>query len=386
MEGDLDGSPKALAANSGKAFLGSVIFGMGFTFDDKAFVKGESESIAKMRRLIETDRRNADCIFPYIGGEELNTEPRHAYQRYVINFFDFPLSRDLGQGSWSEMDNSERATCRVTGIVPGDYPSEVAEDWPDLLEIVRLRVKPERDVQKRDALRERWWQYAEKRPGLYTTIAPLQRVLAINCGACPHMAFAFLPANMVYANTLDVVAFSTFPPFAVLQSRVHELWARFFSLSMKDDLRYAPSDCFRTFPFPENFETHSALEVIGETYYTFRSQLMIGRNEGLTKTYNRFHARGENELKIARLRALHLELDTTVLRAYGWEDLADRAAPEFIEQDVDEVKAPKTRLDWSLVFKDEVLARLLALNSERAAAEGAAGLTVPLSDEELERE
>ena len=74
---------------------------------------------------------------------------------------------------------------------------------------------------------------------------------------------------------------------------------------MKDDLRYTPSDCFRTFPFPANFETDPALEAAGEAYHAFRAQLMIDRNEGLTKTYNRFHARGENAADIARLRALH---------------------------------------------------------------------------------
>ncbi len=67
---------------------------------------------------------------------------------------------------------------------------------------------------------------------------------------------------------------------------------------------------------------------------------MIDRGEGLTKTYNRFHARGVNAPDIARLRALHAEMDEAVLRAYGWDDLADRAAPEFIEQDADEGKTP----------------------------------------------
>ena len=115
---------------------------------------------------------------------------------------------------------------------------------------------------------------------------------------------------------------------------------------------------------------------------------MIDANEGLTKTYNRFHARGENAPDIARLRALHAEMDAAVLRAYGWDDLADRAAPEFIEQDADEGKTPKTRLDWPAEFKDEVLARLLALNAERAAAERAAGLRRcrRRDDEEIEDE
>ena len=75
-------------------------------------------------------------------------------------------------------------------------------------------------------------------------------------------------------------------------------------------------------------------------------------------------------------------MDAAVLRAYGWDDLASRAQPEFIEQDADEGRQAKTRLDWPSDFKDEVLARLLALNAERAEAERAAGLTASDEDEE----
>jgi hypothetical protein len=155
---------------------------------------------------------------------------------------------------------------------------------------------------------------------------------------------------------------------------------------MKDDPTYTVSECFRTFPFPEGFETNAVLEAAGEAYHAFRAQLMIDRNEGLTKTYNRFHAPGQNAPDIARLRTLHAEMDVAVLRAYGWDDLADRAAPEFIEQDADEGKTPKTRLDWPAEFKDEVLARLLALNAERAAAERAAGLSAAPEEDETEFE
>ena len=57
-------------------------------------------------------------------------------------------------------------------------------------------------------------------------------------------------------------------------------------------------------------------------------------------------------------------------------------APEFIEQDADEGKQAKTRFDWPSEFKDEVLARLLALNAERAEAERAAGLTASEEDDD----
>jgi hypothetical protein len=75
-------------------------------------------------------------------------------------------------------------------------------------------------------------------------------------------------------------------------------------------------------------------------------------------------------------------MDVAVLRAYGWDDLAERAAPEFIEQEADEGKSPKTRYEWPAEFRDEVLARLLALNAERAAAERAAGLIAAAADDD----
>ncbi len=207
--------------------------------------------------------------------------------------------------------------------------------------------------------------------------------MVTGCGASLHLSLAFLPGKVVYAHTLAVVLFLTHSAFSLLQSRIRELWARFFSSSMKDDLRYTPTDCFRTFPFPPDFESDATLEAAGEAYYRHRAELMIRRNEGLTKTYNRFEARTERGANIERLRALHAEMDAAVLRAYGWSDLADRAAPEFIEQEADEGRAPKTRLDWPGEFKDEVLARLLALNAERAAAEQDTGL-VALGEPEEE--
>jgi hypothetical protein len=384
VEGDLDTSPAPLVANAGKAFQGSVVLGMGFTFDDHAALKGEAESLATMHALIEKESRNAKRIFPYIGGEEVNNDPRHAHHRYVIDFGDFPLRRDQTTKSWTLMTVREREDALRYGVVPLDYSDPVASDWPDLLEIVCRLVKPERAKNPDRSRREIWWKHTRRVPALRRAIASLERVTAINCGACPQFGFALLNSGSVYAHSLAVVAFSDFGSFATLQSRIHEAWARFFSSTLEDRLRYAPSDCFRTFPFPESFETDTTLETAGEAYHTFRADLMIERDEGLTKTYNRFHARGENAPDIARLRALHAEMDAAVLRAYGWNDLADRAAPEFIEQDADEGKTPKTRFDWPVEFKDEVLARLLALNVERAAAERAAGLTAILEDEEDE--
>ena len=72
---------------------------MGFTFDDTD-KKGVASPLAEMHRLIAKDPRNAERIFPYIGGEEVNDSPTHAHHRYVINFEDFPLRRKETGHSW----------------------------------------------------------------------------------------------------------------------------------------------------------------------------------------------------------------------------------------------------------------------------------------------
>ena len=75
----------------------------------------------------------------------------------------------------------------------------------------------------------------------------------------------------------------------------------------------------RTFPFPLNTDS---LEDIGERYHTHRQSIMLANQEGLTKTYNRFHDPDEHSADILKLRELHKEMDEAVAHAYGWDDLA----------------------------------------------------------------
>jgi hypothetical protein len=143
---------------------------------------------------------------------------------------------------------------------------------------------------------------------------------------------------------------------------------------MKDDLSYTPSDCFQTFPSPTNFVKSSTLDAVAQTYYRERAALMVARNEGMTKTYNRFHDRGEQSDDIRRLRELHAEMDRAVLAAYGWHDLAERAEPVFLDETTEGDHTYQGRLFWPSDFRDEVLARLLALNAERHAEEVRLGI------------
>jgi hypothetical protein len=350
VEGTQDSSPKPIYRNSYFS-LGSKIYGQGFIFDDRD-VNATPQS--ERFRIIEANPALVERILPYLGGEEINQSPTQEGYRFVIQVSDIETEQQLA-------------------MMPDLYALLKAKVWPERM---KLGTNPNNVPLKR-----RWWAYQAHRPKLYAELRKLNRVICIS-RVTPHLSFCLCCPDQIFSEAVCIIASSSISVFAALQSRAHEVWTRFFASTLEDRLRYTPSDCFRTFPFPENFESDSTLEAAGEAYHTFRANLMIERSEGLTKTYNRFHARGENARDIAQLRRLHAEMDAAVLRAYGWDDLAYRAAAEFIEQDADEVKTPKTRLDWPAEFKDEVLARLLALNAERAAAERVAGLTAVLEDEE----
>ncbi len=367
--------PVRLVANEGKSFVGSFVRGMGFTFDDTDR-NGVASKLSVMHKLVE-DPFNSKVISPYIGGEEVNKSPTHAYHRYVINFRDWPLRRDTIGELWATADGERRRALRRKSIVPRDYPEPVAIDWPEVLAVVTEKAKPGRERLGNSSIdrahRERWWRFANERPHLYATIKGLDRVLA-NSQVSATVQFAFLPAEYrVYAHTLNVYPLQTYAAFCALQSRPHEIWARLFGSSMKDDLRYTPSDCFDTFPFPEGWDTDPTLEAAGKAYYEYRAELMVDNNEGMTSTYNRFHDLYETGPRVAKLRELHAAMDRAVLDAYGWTDLPTDC-DFLLDYEIDEAawgrKKKPFRYRWPDEVRDEVLARLLALNADRAAAVG----------------
>ena len=222
-----------------------------------------------------------------------------------------------------------------------------------------------------------WWKFWNSRPDLHAAIFSLERVLGCTLHS-KDLSFALLTAHGVFSHALAVFPLDTHAAFCTLQSRPHEIWARFFGSSMKDDLRYTLSDCFETFPFPEGWETHSALEGVGRTYYEFRADLMARYGQGLTKTYNRFHDPVERDPEIAKLRELHTAMDRAVLDVYGWSDIPTDC--EFLlDYEIDEEEWGKKKKPYRCRWPDEVhaevLGRLLELNAGRAKEEHRDGIT-----------
>ncbi len=336
VEGDLNSSPERLCENLDTVFQGSIILGKGFVFDDRSAERGLGPSLATREALIKKHRGNATRIFPYLGGEDVNNDPQQLASRYVIDFESMGLSR-------------------------------ARKEWPDLVEICERYVKPERAKQKRADLQQRWWQFAYRKNKLYEKIGPLPHVIVCS-QATKHIVFANVSSRQVFDQKVIVVARDDFADFCYLTCRVHTVWVEFFASTLGETLNYSTGICFETFPFPRT-AGHSALNDLGRAYHDHRAALMIDRDEGMTKTYNRFHDRTETAEDIQRLRELHAAMDRAVLEAYGWHDLAERAEPIFLDETNEGDHTYQGRLFWPSDFRDEILARLLTLNAERHAEE-----------------
>jgi len=195
-------------------------------------------------------------------------------------------------------------------------------------------------------------------------IAPLTQCL-VTPRVTKHLTFSLQPTNRIFSEQLYVFPLESYTAFAVLQSRIHEPWARLLSSSMKTDLRYAASDCFDTFAFPRP-DPRTVLpnvEAAGQALYETRARFMLDTSQGLTKAYNALKDPAATDPRVLELRHRHEAMDRAVLTAYGWQDLE---VPPY---------CPKTPAERAAVkhFEDTIIDRLYLLNAERAREEQLAG-------------
>ena len=235
--------------------------------------------------------------------------------------------------------------------------------YPELLQIVEREVKPSRMKLKRDAYRERWWQFTEPQIVLFQSIRQHSQVLAL-CRVSKHFAIRFVPTEAVYSDSTVVFTRRAMADFAVLSSSPHIAWAVQFSgthgSGTAEYKSYKPATCGVSFPFPL---VTQELQSIGKAYHDLRQQVMHARAEGLTDIYNRFHSQAENSEDIARLRELHVEMDQAVASAYDWRGLDLGHGFHETKQGI--------RYTVSEAARRIVLDRLLALNHKRHAEEEA---------------
>lgn len=267
----------------------------------------------------------------------MNSRPDQSPSRWVINFHDWPL--------------------------------ETAQTYSDCWTRIETLVKPERQRKNpngeyalRKPLPQRYWQYCDKRPGLYKAIHDKNRVL-VAALTSKYISISFQPNGIVYSHATVVIALDSLSVFTLLNSSLHDAWVRKYASTLETRVRYTPTDVFENFPFPAQVDT---LEHIGNRYNELRTSIMREHKDGLTTTYNHFHNPQESAHDIACLRELHREMDEAVAAAYGWSDLDLGHGFHTTKQGV--------RYTISEPARREMLDRLLALNHQRYAEEVAAGL------------
>lgn len=324
--------PQEIPQNDARAFIGDYVRGSGFVLEPE-----------EADELLTNNPRNESCLFPYINGQDLNSHPRQKPSRYIICFRDWDLDQ--------------------------------AEQYPDLLDIVKNRVKPEREkLQNKGDRRDKkyWWRFARYRGEMRQAINSQEQVLVRSCVSELH-SLAFVPNEYVFSHATVVFAFDDDYHFALLQSKIHELWLRKQASSLRTDTRYTPSTCFDTFPFPK--EEYRQMESgdwklgempehftragrLGKRYRNHRSRVMSSREIGLTDTYNLFHDPECSDNDIEQLRELHSDMDQSILACYGWDDINPKHG--FYQSEREE----QMRYTFSPPSQREIRKRLLELNHE----------------------
>ena len=319
----VEGRPERLNENAGIAFQGCIVLGKGFILEPE-----------KAQEWIAADPRNAEVLFPYLNGEDLNSRPDCSASRWVVDF-------------------NERS-------------QEVAQQYKLPWRHVFDKVRPERvvkDAQKYPRMVNEWWKYWNSRPAMRKAIADLDEVLVI-----AQVSRTLMPVRVLNRSVFDaklvVFALNSSSDQTVLSSSIHQMWAVKFGTTMRVDPTYTPTTVFETFPRPE---PTPELEVIGRTLDTERREIMLRRDLGLTKLYNLVNDPGlgaGTDPDVDRMRAIHVELDAVVAAAYGWEDLDLTHGFHTYRKMTRWTVPPATRV--------EILDRLLEENHRRAAAEAAA--------------
>ena len=378
-----------LACNLGIAFMGDTKGG--------AFDIGEAQALEMLRAPNPHGRPNSDVILPWVNGLDVTRRPRGMF------IIDFGLTR-------TEADCAK-------------YAAPFAH--------LQKYVRPERLGNKRALYARHWWRHVEARPGMLSALAPLPRFLT-TARVTKHRLFTWLEAPTLPDSQVFALALDDDFSFGVLHSRVHELWARAQGTQVREresGFRYTPTSCFENFPFPfaddlaneGNTPEQTVARFRAAHYHTDQSNVL---RESPPPTSPREHreaiAAAAHELNALRTRWLNPPEWTNprtltfpgaldgpwrrFVRQAGADGIgtvhyplteprdaecAAKLAERTLTKLYNDEKAPRpawlihahARLDaavaatygWPDDLSDEqILARLLALNHERAAVENAA--------------
>ena len=321
--GGVEGQPRRLVENQGITSEGCKPYGHGFILE-----------VHEAQQWLDADPRNSEVLFPYLGGEDLNSRPDCSASRWVINF--------------------------------GDRSEEEAAEYKLPHQRLVAQVKPERQRKREDGsyvlrrpLPQRWWQYGDQRQALMKAIADLDEVLVITRVSRTVMPVR-VPTGQVLSSLLVVFATNSFSDQAVLSSTVHQLWAIKYGSGLRNDPRYTSTDVFETFARPSST---GRLDGLGRLLDADRREIMLRRGVGLTDLYRLANDPAlQTDDDVTHLREIHVRLDEAVMDAFHWNDIAlDHGFYSYRQMQ---------RFTVCPAAQVEVLDRLLIENHRRARLEG----------------
>ncbi|MBL8445680.1 MAG: class I SAM-dependent DNA methyltransferase, partial [Zoogloeaceae bacterium] len=330
-------SAKALCSNLGVSSPGVKLHGAGFIVTpDEARGLGLSE-------IAGSDRH----IRVYRNGRDLTDRPRGVY---VIDLYGMQIN-------------------------------DVFQRFPAVYQWILERVRPEREAKGHTkdgaGYAKFWWLFGKPRPELRKMLTGLSRYIA-TVETMKHRLFTFLDSNVLPDNRLVCIATDEAARLGTLSSRVHARWSLAAGGTLEDRPVYTKTLCFDTFPFPdptpaqaarirdlaEQLDAHrkrqQALhpELTLTGMYNVLEKLRAG--DTLTPKERTIHEQG----LVSVLRELHDALDTAVFEAYGWGDLA----AELVGRPGATTPLPDKPAAQAEA-EEELLARLVALNTQRATEE-----------------
>jgi type II restriction/modification system DNA methylase subunit YeeA len=222
---------------------------------------------------------------------------------------------------------------------------------------------------------ERWWEPWRPRPEMRRQIEALSRYL-VTPETAEHRLFVWLSYPVLPDKNLIVISRDDDTAFGILHSRFHETWALSIGSSLEDRPRYTSSTTFETFPFPEGLTPDipaadyaadqraqaiaaAAAELNAKREAWLNPPDLVVRVPEVVPGYpDRLLPKDEEAAAVLKKRTLtslynqrpawldhaHARLDAAVADAYGWGE------------------------DWRAgkLGEEEILARLFALNQERA--------------------
>jgi hypothetical protein len=275
-----------LKANLNLCFTGVTPIGKGFVI-----------SLSQMESWNKANKNNHKVIHPFLEGNDLVENPYAGLKSWIIDFNDMSI--------------------------------EEASAYAQPFQWVKSKVKPERDLNRRQTYRTYWWQLGEKRPAMRQALESLSQYFAV-----PQTSkwAIFLPCSNEWLPNARtrIVASEDFYVLGILTSRLHRIWMEAQMSTLEDRISYTHNSCFETFPFPQldpNTPKSKGLKPLAyiekiraamQELHQYRSQQMETKQWGITKLYNEyFHE------PASQLHKLHAKLDKLVMEAYGFSENDD---------------------------------------------------------------